>query len=67
MKHTETLMWKEINETPRIFGEIQVENAEVSILDRGALDCVIRARVQCAVCRAAESAYDWDKEEACHD
>ena len=23
MKHTETLMWKEINETPRIFGEIQ--------------------------------------------
>lgn len=26
MKHTETLMWKEINETPRIFGEIQDEN-----------------------------------------
>ena len=29
MKHTETLMWKEINETPRIFGEIQSENAQV--------------------------------------
>ena len=29
MKHTETLMWKEINETPRIFGEIQSANAEV--------------------------------------
>lgn len=29
MKHTETLMWKEINETPRIFGEIQVENTEI--------------------------------------
>ena len=29
MKHTETLMWKEINETPRIFKEIQSENATV--------------------------------------
>ncbi len=29
MKHTETLMWKEISETPRIFGEIISENAEV--------------------------------------
>ncbi len=29
MKHTETLMWKEINETPRIFNEIQKENASV--------------------------------------
>lgn len=29
MKHTETLMWKEINETPRIFGEIQAANESV--------------------------------------
>ena len=29
MKHTETLMWKEINETPKIFGEIQSANASV--------------------------------------
>lgn len=29
MIHTETLMWKEISETPRIFGEIQAKNAEV--------------------------------------
>ena len=29
MKHTDTLMWKEINETPRIFSEIQTENASV--------------------------------------
>ena len=29
MKHTETLMWKEICETPRIFGEIQGKNADV--------------------------------------
>ena len=29
MKHTDTLMWKEINETPRVFGEIQQANADV--------------------------------------
>lgn len=28
MKHQETLMWEEISETPRIFGEIQAINAE---------------------------------------
>ena len=29
MNHTDTLMWKEINETPRIFSEIQTENESV--------------------------------------
>ena len=29
MKHTDTLMWKEISETPRVFGEIQQANADV--------------------------------------
>lgn len=29
MKHSETLMWKEISETPRIFGEIQAANKSV--------------------------------------
>ncbi len=29
MKYNETLMWKEINETPRIFAEIQGENVAV--------------------------------------
>ncbi len=29
MRHTETLMWKEINETPRIFNEIQTQNKDV--------------------------------------
>ena len=29
MKHIETLMWKEINETPRVFGEIQAVNSDV--------------------------------------
>ena len=28
MEFQNTLMWKEINETPRIFGEIQAENKD---------------------------------------
>ena len=31
-----------------------VENARVRVMDRGALDCVIRARVETAVMRAEE-------------
>ena len=30
---------------------------------KGALDFVIRARMQCAICRAAEIEYDWGKED----
>jgi len=32
-------------------------------VDKGALDFVIRARMQCAICRAAEIEYDWGKED----
>ena len=31
-----------------------VKNARVSIVDKGALDCTIKARVECAVMRAAD-------------
>ncbi|MBQ6439672.1 MAG: citrate lyase acyl carrier protein [Mogibacterium sp.] len=31
-----------------------VRNARVSIVDKGALDCTIKARVECAAMRAAE-------------
>lgn len=41
---------------------LQVGEADVAIDDKGALDCVIRARVQAAVLRAAESdALQWEK------
>ena len=33
---------------------LQVKNARVSIVDKGALDCTIKARVECAAMRAAE-------------
>ncbi len=34
-----------------VLAELEVENAKVSVVDRGALDCVIRARVETAVLR----------------
>ena len=34
-----------------VLKEQQVQNARVSVVDRGALDCVIRARVETAVLR----------------
>ena len=44
-----------ILETVReVFIENGVENANVRIVDRGALDCVIRARVETAVLRGKE-------------
>lgn len=46
-----------VNEVLR---EFEVEDALISIDDKGALDCTIRARVSAAICRAAESAdYHW--------
>ena len=33
---------------------LEVQNARVSIIDKGALDCTIKARVECAAMRAAE-------------
>ena len=34
-----------------VLSELEVEQGKVSIVDRGALDCVIRARVETAVLR----------------
>jgi citrate lyase subunit gamma (acyl carrier protein) len=39
---------------------LQVKNVRVQAVDKGALDCVIRARVKTAVYRASENNhYDW--------
>ena len=46
-----------------VLKEFDVNDAQVSIVDTGALDFVIRARMQCAICRAAEIQYDWGKED----
>ena len=39
-----------------VLKELGVENAAVRIVDRGALECVIRARVETAVLRGKEEA-----------
>jgi citrate lyase subunit gamma (acyl carrier protein) len=41
---------------------LSVENARVIATDKGALDCTIKARVQCAAYRAAgiKEKYDWE-------
>jgi citrate lyase subunit gamma (acyl carrier protein) len=39
---------------------LEVKNVRVQAVDKGALDCVIRARVKTAVYRASgDSPYDW--------
>ena len=40
----------------QVLSQCGVENARVRVSDRGALDCVIRARVETAVLRAKEEA-----------
>ena len=46
-----------------VLADFGVENAVVAVVDKGALDFVIRARMQCAICRAAEVSYDWGKKD----
>ena len=50
-----------VNNTLEEFG---VKDAYVEIRDKGALDCVIKARMECVICRGAEEKYDWTKEDA---
>ena len=38
----------------QVLQELEVENADVRVVDRGALECVIRARVETAVLRGKE-------------
>lgn len=42
--------------------KLKVENARIIAIDKGALDCTIKARVQCAAHRAAgvKEKFDWE-------
>jgi len=43
--------------------ELGIENAKVTAIDKGALDCTVRARTQAAAFRAADSTdYPWKTE-----
>ncbi len=48
----------------QVLAEFDISEAAVQLLDKGALDCVIRARLRCAICRSAETPYDWTREDA---
>ncbi len=53
---------REIETTLRDLG---IASATVSAVDKGAMDCTIRARVRAAVCRAArQNNFSWRKEGA---
>lgn len=54
-----------IEETVReVLADFGIDTARVVLQDKGALDCVIRARVQAAVLRSLGQKYDWSKEDA---
>lgn len=52
---------KVITETLESLG---VKDAIIRVNDKGALDCVIRARVQTAVTRAAKAKFNWEEDDA---
>lgn len=41
---------------------MKVEDAALKIVDQGALDCIIKARLETAVLRAAKAKFDWEGE-----
>lgn len=58
-----SIFGKAIEKTVReVLEEFDVNEAVVEIHDMGALDYVIRARMQCAICRSAKIQYDWRRE-----
>ena len=47
----------------KILKDFGITDAYVEIHDKVALDCVIKSRMQCVICRGAEVHYDWSREE----
>ncbi len=46
-----------------VLDDFAVKDARIILTDKGAIDAVIIARLQTAICRAAEITYDWSKED----
>jgi len=46
----------------KVLEEFEINSAVVQLNDKGALDHVIRSRMQAVICRAAEVEFDWSKE-----
>ena len=47
-----------------VLEEFKITEAQITLNDKGAIDAVIRARMQTVICRAAEISYDWPKEDS---
>ena len=45
-----------------VLKEFEINEASVSLTDKGALDWVIRSRMQTAICRATDCSFDWKSE-----
>jgi len=60
LKLYEEQMHKVIHEA---LDQLGVTNVGLTLKDRGAIDCVFRARVMAAVCRASGENYDWSLED----
>ena len=55
--HIDSVVMKQFGDnilfvTKEVLSEFGITQARVSVVDRGALECVLRARVECAVLRA---------------
>ncbi len=60
-----TIFGDEIEATVKeVLQEFGVTDVQVTLVDKGALDCVVRARMQAAILRASGEKYDWSKEDA---
>lgn len=44
-----------------VLAQFNVTAAKIIVEDKGALDCVLRARLKAALLRATDEAIDWDK------
>lgn len=47
----------------QILREFDIKDALVALVDKGALDCVIRSRMQTVLLRASGESYDWSRED----
>lgn len=43
-----------------VLNELNVTNAHIMVDDKGALDCVLRARLKAALLRASDEAVEWE-------
>lgn len=43
-----------------VLNELKVTNAHIVVDDKGALDCVLRARLKAALLRASDEAVEWE-------